>query len=59
MPESMRSSDRRQSERRLSQCPKCKGARGMPFRLTEGDNGKLTYTCPVCEHEWERDAEQP
>jgi hypothetical protein len=49
--------DRRQSERRLSQCPSCKSARGIPFRVAEDEHGKLTYTCPECEHEWELDAE--
>ena len=45
----------RLDERRLSQCPSCKAARGMPFSVTEDVIRKITYTCPLCEHEWDLD----
>jgi phage FluMu protein Com len=40
-------------ERRKSQCPRCKSARGNAFMNSATSSATtLSYRCPECRHEW-------
>ena len=40
-------------DRRQSDCPACRAARGNPSRMTDESTPTVTYRCPARRHEWD------